>query len=270
MNLSISNIAWNAEEDDTVFQLLNAYNITALEFAPTKIWSTPIDCSREEILDYRLKCKDQGIKIVAMQSLLFGQPQLTLFEDENARNQMKKYLKKIIEMAGVLGIKAVVFGSPKNRLSRSMSKSEQLSIASGFFYEIGQYAVDNNLKFCIEPNPQQYGCDFVTNTQQGIELVKEVNHPGFQLHLDTGALILNEENFAESIEASLPYLAHFHISEPYLELVGSGKHNHHHEISKILKGLHYENYISIEMKNAILPSNIESVKRALNFVSELY
>lgn len=270
MNLSISNIAWNAEEDNNVLGVLRGYNITALEVAPTKIWNDPVNCSIEEIEKYRLKWEDCGIKIVAMQSLLFGQPNLVLFEDENTRTQMKNYLKKIIEIAGVLGIKALVFGSPKNRLSGHLNKLEQISIASSFFNEVGQYAVDNNLIFCIEPNPHQYGCDFVTNTQQGIDLVKEVNHPGFQLHLDTGALILNEENFAESIENSLPYLAHFHISEPYLNLVGSGTHNHHHEISKILKELNYENHISIEMKNALLPSNVESVRRVLDFVSEIY
>ncbi len=109
----------------------------------------------------------------------------------------------------------------------------------------------------------------MTNTKEGIELVKEVNHKGFRLHLDTAAMTLNEESYAHSIEASIPYLSHFHISEPFLELIGSANTNHA-SVSDALKGSGYDKWISIEMKNNLLADNVIAVERALDFVTRSY
>ncbi|QWU15805.1 Sugar phosphate isomerase/epimerase [Paenibacillus sophorae] len=270
MKLSISNIAWEADDEEQVIKVLQSRNATGIEIAPTKKWKSPVDCTEHELNNYRVQWIDRGLEPVAMQSLLFGQPDLILFGEENSRVQLIDYLTKIIRVAGVLGTKALVFGSPKNRLAGSLSSTERLDIAISFFYELGQVALENGVVFCIEPNPSQYGCDFVTDTDQGIELVKAVNHPGFRLHLDAAAMNLNGENYYESIEKSLPYLAHFHVSEPYLGLVGSNAMEHHQSIAKALKELHYKQYISIEMKSGLLPSNVESVRRAVDFVGETY
>ncbi|MNP23771.1 Xylose isomerase-like TIM barrel [compost metagenome] len=204
-----------------------------------------------------------------MQSLLFGQSHLNLFSTVESRNQMLDYLSGIISLAGNLGVKTLVFGSPKNRLVGKLSYKERMEIAAPFFYQLGSFAVKNNVTLCIEPNPIHYGCDFITNTEEALGLIREVNHPGFQLHLDSGALELNDENIYTVIEHSMPYLKHFHISEPYLNLIGSGQ-TKHREIAIALRSLGYENWISIEMKNSVSPSNIESVERALDYTLETY
>ncbi|MFD1776551.1 sugar phosphate isomerase/epimerase family protein [Paenibacillus rhizophilus] len=270
MKLSISNIAWEADDEEQVIKVLQSRNVTGIEIAPTKKWQSPVECTEEELNNYRVEWVERGFEPVAMQSLLFGQPDLILFGEENSRVQLMDYLKKIIRVAGVLGTKAMVFGSPKNRLAGSLSPTKRLDIAISFFYELGQVAMENGVVFCIEPNPSQYGCDFITDTAQGVELVKAVNHPGFKLHLDAAAMNLNGENYYESIEKSLPYLAHFHVSEPYLGLVGSSVIEHHQSIAKVLKDLHYKKFISIEMKSGLLSSNAESVKKAVDFVGATY
>ncbi|MOA29043.1 hypothetical protein D3C78_1500310 [compost metagenome] len=115
----------------------------------------------------------------------------------------------------------------------------------------------------------QYGCDFIINTEEAITLVREVGNPGFRLHLDAGAMAINEEDIFPTIEHSMPYLQHFHISEPYLNLVGTGV-TEHKKMAQALKSVGYEKWVSIEMKNNLLPNNVESVERAVTYALETY
>ncbi|MFK4472294.1 sugar phosphate isomerase/epimerase [Paenibacillus sp. RC73] len=270
MKLSISNIAWNSNEDEEIIVLLNKLGIRGIEIAPTKFWERPLDCQTSELLQFKQYWEQRNIHLIAMQSLLFGQHELTLFSEADSRNKLKEYVVGIMRLAGKIGVKALVFGSPKNRLSNGLSKNEQLNIAIPFFSELAEAAVIENVTLCIEPNPPQYGCDFITNSDEGIQLVQEVNHVGFQLHLDAGALILNNENISSAIEKSMPYLSHFHISEPYLNKV-SGKESvsSHRKIAEALKENEYRNWVSIEMKNGDNP-NVANVEQALIYASEIY
>jgi sugar phosphate isomerase/epimerase len=179
------------------------------------------------------------------------------------------YLKKIIDLAQKLDLKVLVFGSPKNRFIGDMDKNEAYKIAIEFFKELGEYAYSKDRYFCIEPNAKKYGCDFITNTDEAIELIKDVNSKGFRLHIDSAVMAMNSENIKESLGKALPYAEHFHISEPFLELITSNKTNHE-EFAKTLKSLNYDKWVSIEMKNNVLSSNVEAAKRSLDFVTEIY
>ena len=179
------------------------------------------------------------------------------------------YLSKIIELGSQLGVKIYVFGSPKNRLAGKLGIKEVTDIAIEFFSALGEIAYKNKAKFCIEPNSSLYGCDFINTTDEGIELVKKVAHPGFGLHLDAGVMALNCENYEESLERAFEYLEHFHISEPYLQEIGKGKTDHT-RITDHLRRLNYNKWVSIEMRNGLMESNIRTVKNSLEYVLERY
>lgn len=269
MNLSISNIAWDIDEDEEIKLLLSRIGVKGIEIAPTKIWSEPLNCTSIEALKVKDDWASRGIKLVAMQSLLFGKNHLNLFSSDDLRQEMFEYLLGIISLSGKLGIESLVFGSPKNRLAGELSKKEQYEIAVPFFYELGVEAAKENVTICIEPNPIDYGCDFVTNGEEAIALIREVGHSGFRLHLDSGSLNLNNEDVFSVIENGIPYLNHFHISEPYLNLIGSD-HTPHADIVKALKTAGYQKWVSIEMKNNLSTNNVQSVERALTYAMEIY
>ncbi|WP_123042243.1 sugar phosphate isomerase/epimerase family protein [Cohnella candidum] len=269
MKLAISNIAWSDRENEDINRLLDQYGVDSIEVAPTKIWPDPIRTTLSECLAYRSYWSDRTKKIVSMQSLLFGRPDLTLFGDEQSRENAYEYLAEMIRLGTSLGAKAFVFGSPKNRSAGSLSSREAYRIAIPFFERLGEVARSYEAKFCVEPNPAAYGCDFIRNTDEGIDLVKAVGHPGFGLHLDAAAMALNEENVGESLEKAFPVLAHFHISEPYLQKVPSGQVNHA-VIASQLKQLQYSGYVSIEMKDGLHESNAITVKECLDYATGIY
>ncbi|TYA11809.1 sugar phosphate isomerase/epimerase [Paenibacillus faecis] len=269
MKLSISNIAWDSGEDDLVIPLLQEMGITEIEIAPTKFWGQPLQITDSEIDNLKREWLDKGISFVAMQSLLFGKNHFNIFTPDDSRQEMICYLSGIISLAGKLGVKSLVFGSPKNRKAGSLSYKEQMEIAIPFFDKLGTLAEKAGVILCIEANPVQYGCDFITNTDEAIRLVQEVNNPGFQLHLDAGAMALNDEDIYPVIERSMPYLQHFHISEPYLSLVGAGETKHKH-MAQALRTWGYDKWVSIEMKNNLLGNNVECIETALTYALGTY
>lgn len=271
MNIAISNIAWERKEDGEIAKILRKYDISGIEIAPTKIWENPLEVKEKEIKEYKNYWLNNGINIVAMQSLLFGHPELTIFDSRQIRTKTINYISRIVHLSSLLGSKVMVFGSPKNRLINGLKYDKALEIACEFFYEIAEICKQYNIFFCIEPNPPQYGADFILNTNEAIKLVTKVNHSHFRLHLDTSTMTINKESYEDSIKNGLSLLKHFHISEPYLEPIKEGVTDHKN-IAAILKKLNYnENRsVSIEMRSSDNNSNTKLVDKTLELVTKIY
>lgn len=271
MRLTISNIAWEKAEDTAVAALLSQYGFTGVDLAPSKIWSDPLAATDEEIAAVRAWWQERGINVAGAQSIHFGHPELQIFQTEEQRDQMLQFTARMIELCGKLGVTAIVFGSPKNRLRGTMSMEQSLEIAEPFFRQLGEVAIQNNTHLCIEPNATDYGCDFVNTAAEGYALVQRVNHPGFRLHLDSGNMTMMKENCVESIRRCVDVMQHFHVSEPQLGQVGVNPSPVDHAgIAAVLKELHYDKWVSVEMRGGVQENNVKAVEQAMQFVSSVY
>ncbi len=269
MKIAISNLAWSIAEDTSVAQILQALEIKGVEIAPTKIWKNPLQTSPDEINAYKTFWQRQGIQIVAMQSLLFGRPDLTLFREPEKRRETFDYLSSLIKLGNQLGAEILVFGSPKNRQRGSLTFSEAEAISLSFFSELGKVAKDYDVKFCLEPNPQVYECDFITNAQQGYELVTKINHQGLGLHLDAAGMTLSNEDIKLMLEKTIDKLCHFHISEINLEIITEGDVNHQ-LFGKSLARLNYSGWKSIEMRAKNTVDDLVNITKALEIAIKYY
>ncbi|MDA9041945.1 sugar phosphate isomerase/epimerase [Flavobacteriaceae bacterium] len=265
MKLSISNIAWDKDQNADVFNLIKKYKFSGIEIAPTKVFENPEKSTFDEVDLFRRLISKHQLIVPAMQSLLYGKPHLNVF---NNYPETFYHLKKMIDIANILEISVLVFGSPKNRYLSNMSSKEGYNKAVSFFEEVADYALKNNVIFCIEPNSKQYDCNFINTTLEGIQIVKDVNSSGFGLHLDSAVMSLNNEDTQDSISKAIPYMKHFHISEPFLEPIINKKVNHE-KISKILKNKNYDRWVSIEMKKTE-SNNLDIIESSLSFISDIY
>ena len=118
MKIAVSNIAWPVEQDAQIADALAACGVRGIEIAPTKIWPKPLEATESEIGAYRRWWSDRGISIVAAQALLFGRPDLTIFENEATRRLTRDHLEGIIRLCARLGAEALVFGSPDRKSTR--------------------------------------------------------------------------------------------------------------------------------------------------------
>lgn len=268
MKLAISNLAWPAEQEPAVAELLPRLGVTGVEVAPTRVWPRLDDVTDAQIDRYRAAWERRGLQIIAAQALLFGRPELTLFETAEAREATLRYLERVVRLCGRLGAQALVFGSPKNRRRGSQTHEMVWPVAVEFFSRLAKAAAAEGTCVVLEANPPEYGADFLTRAAEALELVRAVAHPGLALHLDTACMMLAGDSWTQMVAAVGPLLRHVHISEPGLGSVGQSTVRHD-EVAQPLRAARYSHWISIEMLPRE-PFTLDSVGDAIQFVRRTY
>jgi sugar phosphate isomerase/epimerase len=245
MRVAVSNIAWDPQHDTAVATMLRRLGVTGIEVAPTKAWPRPLESTSKERLGYRRTWEARGLPIVALQALLFGQNELSIFGSPEARRQAVDYLRGMIGLAADLGARVLVFGSPKNRRAAGLPAFTVRQQAHDVFRTLGVAAQQRGCVFCIEANPPQYDCDFVTRVDEAIALVQAVEHPGFGLHLDAGGMFLSGDDLTTTVSGCSSRIQHFHASEPFLAPIASQGHAC---LARALAANGYQQWVSLEMR----------------------
>lgn len=268
MRLSVSNIAWDSQDDPAVVSLLNRNGVDAIDVAPGKYFSDFAATSAAEIDAVRHWWSDQGIEIVGMQALLFGSKGLNLFGNPSVRERMLDYLGSVCRIARGLGARFLVFGSPRNRDRGGLDSSATAEIAYDFFRRLGDIAADEHTVICLEPNPPIYGANFMTDVATTSEVVRTVDHPAIRMQLDVGALTLNSESAAAVLASDADLVAHIHASEPELKVLGDCGTDHG-PVSSAIRKFCPDRVVTVEMRkddHAPLPS----LERAIQFAQRWY
>ena len=267
MKLSISNIAWRPEDDQGVYALLRELGIDTIEAAPTRIVPNWEAATTEAARLFAAQIQDEGLRCSSLQSLLYGLPALSLFGTDETRRDLARQLDRVANFGDAMGARAFVFGSPKNRDRGSLTDSEAFAIAAKFFSGVSESFSRRGVCLCLEPNPTQYDCNFVTDSAAGAALVRAVGSPGFRLHLDAACMHLAEEDGARAIESCADVLAHFHISEPFLRDFANPEVDHR-SLASALRGIGWSKPVVVEMRATDTP--LKTVRETLHRVSELY
>lgn len=261
MELAASNIAWNAADDAAAAGILLSSGASGVEIAPTQWRPDALTATTADIKAYRSWWNARGLRVVALQALLFGRPDLQLFGDAQARLAFTRHLRNVVEFGARIGAHALVFGSPRNRWRGALSSDEAMTIAAEVFAEIGAAAADAGVVVCIEPNPAEYGCDFVTTTAEAVELCLRSGSPAIRVQVDVGAMTLAGEDYLTSLHLARPLIGHVHVSEPRLVEPGSGGADHR-RAADALKTVGYSGCVSVEMRAVGLDAFARALRHA--------
>ncbi|MBW3577913.1 MAG: sugar phosphate isomerase/epimerase [Actinobacteria bacterium] len=270
MKLAVSNIAWEDPFDPEVLELLRGAGVTALEVAPTKLWPELTTVRAHEVAQVRQRLAGAGFEVVAMQALLYGQPEFQLFGDEQHVEQLIAYLGTVLRIAGQLGAEVAVFGSPRNRLRGDLPEEIATARAAAVFARIAQSAAEHGVTVVLEANPPAYGADFVTTVTEALDLVRRVDHPGLRLHLDTACMRLAGDDVVTAITDGAGLLSHVHASEPELGPVPGDGRTQHELAADALRGIGYQGHVSIEMRPVAAGRQAQTVADAVAFVQRVY
>jgi len=265
MKLAVSNIAWDAPEDARVLSLLREQGVAGVEVAPTKLWPDWSGADPAAAAAARARYAEAGFAVPALQAILFGRPDLTVFGD--TLPSLVAHVGRVAALAAALGAGVLVFGSPKNRARGALSPDEAMARAEPAFRAMAEACAPHGVTLCLEPNPPAYGCDFATGWRDAAALVRRVDHPHFGLHLDVACLALAGEDAAEAIAATLPLVRHFHVTEPELADFAAPKLDHA-RIGRAVRGSGYAGWLSIEMRRSADP--LRSVGEAVGKVAAWY
>ena len=259
MKLSISNLAWDIKDNQTVCKLLRKHNCAGLEIAPTKIFpQNPYD-KLSEIKKWKDDLfNEYGIKISSMQSLLYGHPE-QIFKSSEERDFLFQYLKKAVDFAEVTDCKNLVFGCPRNR---NISQKSDIDTAIDFFGKLGDYAYSKGTAIGFEAIPAA-STNFINKTKDAVNFIRKVNSKGLMLNLDIGTMISNNETL-NVLDDNFDLINHVHLSEPNLENIKERKM--HKDLIEMLKTNNYNRYISLEIK---LQKNISDIEKPLLYIKGL-
>lgn len=257
---AMSNIAWAPAHRREVYQLMASYGFTGLEIAPGLLFPDAqnafepshnvIDCVLGELDEF-------GLQLVSMQSLLFGCEGAELFGAAEEQMKFTAQMRRAIALAGRLGIGNIVFGSPKNRLvPQGMAYKDAIAHAKDVFNTLGDFAETRGVRIAIEPNPVEYGANFLTTIEEAAAFVRTANHPSVTLNFDIGAItIAHQIDHLESYFSQYKdIVSHIHLSEPQLVPAPSNA-----AISKrahrLAEDNNFEHWVSIEMRSPQAPAD---------------
>lgn len=265
--LAVSNIAWSTEEDSAALDLISRAGIRLLEVAPTRIWQLDGGFSPELVQPALVPLRSRGIEVSGFQAILFGKPDLALFNDAS-RGALLEYLKDLARICSNAGGQYLVFGAPKNRhIPAGMDREWAFEIAGRFFHELGSHALGLGVKFGIEANPTAYGCNFCTSVDEAALLVRAANSAGISWHLDTGELAMNSENAEEVILRNADILGSVHVSQPHLGDFSS-PWTGHTAVAQALRECKYDAVVSLEMKRE--EPVLDKLAQAVDFLVNYY
>jgi len=262
MRLGISNIAWDTKDDALIADLLRELGIDAIDVAPGKYFQNLESTEARDVIAIRKWWEGKGIEITGMQSLLFGATGLNIFSEINSQQTVIRRLGNICKIAAALGATRLVFGSPKNRDRGNLNICDANKIAADFFRRVGDEAQRNKVLICLEPNPKIYSSNFMTNSYETADVVKQVQHPSIKMQLDTGAITVNEEDPNVVLANFHSLVGHVHASEPHLVPLGTGTTNHRIMSEAIQKHLG-DTLVTVEMLSPAGRNPLEFIEPAL-------
>lgn len=262
MRLAISNIAWDIFEDEAIAALLQRHEIDAIDIAPGKYFPQPTQATSAEIRQLKDWWAKRGIEITGMQALLFGISGLNVFGSPEVQEALLRHLDAVCRIAGELGAKRVVFGSPKNRDRSGLNDVDALTAAVSFFRRLGDIADSHGVVMCLEPNPPCYGANFMTTSAETAQVVAQIDHPAIRMQFDTGALAINGEDPVKALQECVTLIGHIHASEPNLLPLGDGGTDHVKMAEALIQSLS-NHLITIEMVATQSEPHLVSIERAL-------
>jgi D-psicose/D-tagatose/L-ribulose 3-epimerase len=260
----VSNLAWSISEEKKALKLLKKYKIKKLEFSPNLLLDN--NFTKQQIQKVKKKWKSNGIALYSMQSILYKIENAFIFGTKYQNLIFFKEVKKKIELASILGVKVIVFGSPINRRTFSKKKKILNKIFINTFKKLSVICKKNRVKLCIEANPKIYKSEFLLNTDEVCEIVRKINRTFVLVNLDLGAMIYNRENIKKIVKKNINLIGHVQISAPGLKNVSK----HKKTISLLLNTLQkydFSKTVSLEllMKNK---NNLNNLNKNLRIIEE--
>ena len=191
--LAVSNLHWEPRDDEHAAFLLRRYGIPCVELAPTKYAAVPGAASGVELWQDVLgrlpaivqRYSASGLAVYSMQSILYGfHGTVTTAFDEIAA-----HLCRVMAAAEALGIRALVLGSPRQRILEPGQSYEQACRTLAMVIEKAVSGVSTPPWLCLEPNAGAYGCQ--VGTTLGAVAMDVLTHvppeqAGAGINFDTG------------------------------------------------------------------------------------
>lgn len=163
------------------------------------------------------------------------------------------YVRKALPRLKRLGVGIVVFGSGgARRIPDGFPKEEGWKQLVDFSRRAAAEAKTHDITIAIEPLRRQES-NIINSAAEGLELVKDVNHPNFQLMIDFYHLASENED-PEIVIRSKDHLRHLHMANPQGRVFPLKWEEYNYSpFFAALRQIGYDKRISVEASSKDIP-----------------
>ena len=131
--------------------------------------------------------------------------------DLAGRKRRIDLVRRGVDFARKLGVSLVTFGSGfiRDEHVTNPSVDPRELLVDSIHQCLKTVHDDEDITLLIEPEPGMY----IETLQQGMDLVKEINSPKFQLHLDLCHNFCSEQDYLGALAEAAPYTKFLHVSD---------------------------------------------------------
>lgn len=218
-----------------------------IEIAPFTLAETAYDVTPERRAEIRQMAEDTGLEVVGLHWLLAKTEGFYLTTpDVDVRQKTTEYFEELARLCSDLGGHLMVLGSPAQRnLLPGVSESQAMELAASCIKGAMPTLEKLGITLALEPLGPAEG-DFLLTAEKGLELMRMIDSPNCQIHLDVKAMSSEKKPIPEIIRDTAAHIAHFHANDPNKRGPGMGDVDFV-PIFAALQEAKYEGWISVEV-----------------------
>jgi len=219
-----------------------------IEIAPFTLAASAEDISAEQRKEVRQVIADNGLQTVGLHWLFAGPTGLHMTTtDGKIRGRTRDYLSCLLDLCSDLGGKVLVLGSPKQRsIVEGQTKEGAWKRAVELLSSVLDKAGELGLTICLEPlSPVE--TDFINTVAEGMQMVRQINHPNLKIHLDVKAMCSESTPVPDIIRSVRGEdIGHFHVNDSNLYGPGMGDVDYG-PIAEAIKDVGWDKWLSVEV-----------------------
>ena len=247
MKFAICNETFQGISFEETCQRVAAFGYQGIEIAPFTLNPDPREITVGEAEAYGKVARESGLEVVGLHWLLAKPEGMHLTTaDASLRQKTLDFSKHLADLCAAMGGNVMVWGSPKQRsLEEGTTYAEAFDRAAALWAELGEHCASQGVRVALEPlGPNE--TDFLTTAEETVEIIKKIDHPNIQLHLDIKAMYTQEKAIPDIIRESVDHTIHFHANDPNLQGPGMGNLDMP-PIFDALIATGYDKWVSVEV-----------------------
>jgi sugar phosphate isomerase/epimerase len=232
-----------------VFAYAAALGCHGVEIAPWTLAGSLAELTPERRREIRRAAETHGVEILGLHWLLVKPEGLSInHPDPDIRRRTQEQMRGLIHLCADLGGHILTHGSPGQRtVQPSWDVAESWRRARETFEACLPTAEERGAVYCIEPLAR-VNTNFVNTVDEALRLVREIDHPCFQLMVDCRSAEAGDGGAVAALRAALAsgFLRHVHVND----VNGNGPGFGHVRFAPILQALidaAYTGYVSVEV-----------------------
>jgi len=219
-----------------------------IEIAPFTLSRSAQDITAEQAREVRRIVEDNGLEVVGLHWLFAGPDGLHMTTTDDAIwGRTRDYLSCLLDLCDELGGNVLVLGSPKQRsIVAGQTKQGAWQRAVDLLGSVLDKAEKLGATICLEPlSPVE--TDFINTVSEGMEMVRQINHPNLKIHLDVKAMCAESTPVPDIIRSvRAEDVGHFHVNDANLYGPGMGDVDYG-PIAEAVKDMAYDKWLSVEV-----------------------